>query len=287
MIMRVLGHIMSPGPMTFEIRLPIIPAPAALVVGLAAMGPSPAGGQNIPAPMPVQVRAQWAEPASYQGRCPVTIRFHAAIRGTWGEVVYQWERPDGVLTEPERFSFNSPSGPEEERIVTMEWAARPETGAQLSAGVKIVRDMYREPRGPVAPKAAVRVLCTDGARIDACAYDRETGPPTSQVVACSQQRADEARAALSAVIEEVRAGLRPGGDAPAEERERDARRSRAFEATQSAWQRYVDAACEAAYLEIFPGSMARAFRLSCLERLTRERVTELKETYFPSEDERR
>jgi uncharacterized protein YecT (DUF1311 family) len=106
---------------------------------------------------------------------------------------------------------------------------------------------------------------------DPCVVDPETGPTTAQLRACSQRQYEVAEAALAKLLGEVRA--RSDDSATV--------RRNALEKSQSAWLVYRAAACEAAYLEVFPGSFATVHRYDCLRRLSDERIAELRRTYFP------
>lgn len=106
------------------------------------------------------------------------------------------------------------------------------------------------------------------------------GPITSQLRACSQYRYDRAVAALARSVDAVRDLLTPDSTGSANERAWLDRRGRTFERAQAAWQAYRDAACDAVYEEVFPGTFAAIHRSECLERLTRQRMAELQWTYF-------
>lgn len=251
-------------------------------LALATVG---ARAQGVTAPRPAVVRANWAEPAAYRGPCPVTLTFHGAIRGTWGTVIYRWARSDGVRTEPEEFAFDTPnSSLEVERVVTMRWTVTVADTGKVWAAVEIVRDMYNQPQPSRAARASVAVTCTTPGppgNANPCAVDEAVGPVTSQLRACSRWRLERATAELESVAAEVRRQFEADAGAPADERERQALRRRAFEETETAWRAYVAAACAAAYREVFPGTFAEVHRLDCQERLTHERIAELRRTYFP------
>lgn len=65
-----------------------------------------------------------------------------------------------------------------------------------------------------------------------------------------------------------------------EESEIGEKRREFYEAPQATWELYRKLACEAEYLETFPGSFATVRRLECLWRLAYARRKQLELTYF-------
>ena len=125
-----------------------------------------------------------------------------------------------------------------------------------------------------ARRATARVICTNRAEANACARLDEVGPIGSLVRECAEQRylvAEEALGRAAATFVEslgVPASTESAEDPTAEA---DAKRRAFFEESQASWEAYRSAACEEAYYEFWPGSMAATARLECLIELTESR----------------
>lgn len=117
-------------------------------------------------------------------------------------------------------------------------------------------------------------------RSDPCAPDTESGPTTSELRACSESRQRQAETDLKLLLDTLRARMADAA-VRADERERVAVQRKLLEDAQARWLEYVGSQCEAAYQEIFPGTFAPVYRADCRERLTRERIVELRRTYMP------
>jgi uncharacterized protein YecT (DUF1311 family) len=106
----------------------------------------------------------------------------------------------------------------------------------------------------------------------------EVGPIGSLVRECAEQRYRIAEETLGRTVAAFVESLGVPASAESAEdpaAEADVKRRAFFEESQASWEAYRRAACEEAYYEFWPGSMAATARLECLLQLTEIRAAYL------------
>ncbi|HEB58440.1 MAG TPA: hypothetical protein ENJ01_04395 [Gammaproteobacteria bacterium] len=112
----------------------------------AEPAPPPTTGFRI---LELNVRAR---PASYRGKCPVTIRFRGriSVAGGGGLVSYKFQRSDGASAPVQSITFNQPGS----KTVTTTW----QLGKSFQ-GWQAIETF--DPQAKVSPRAQFKIICTN------------------------------------------------------------------------------------------------------------------------------
>ncbi len=135
----------------------------------------------------------------------------------------------------------------------------------------------------VSPVRLVRIASSDAMIIRdpatmACPH-KPGWETTAGMRKCRQQQLRREETQLTRVVTRLKQSFRPMADAGDREKAWSRKQAALFGESQSAWEKYRDTVCAAAYHETFPGSFASQRRLECLFRVTNTRTQELHRLY--------